>query len=141
MTPTATSDPTIARNRQQRAGILVAASLLASFATLLSWMEPGAPVVREPLLIPQHRIDLATASVQELALLSGIGPALAARIAAFRESRGGLLSLEQLQEVEGIGPKTAAALEEEVRTRVRERSAGEPARAFLGVDAPVAPLR
>ncbi|HDN27735.1 MAG TPA: helix-hairpin-helix domain-containing protein [Thioploca sp.] len=52
-------------------------------------------------------VDINTASVEELAHeLSGIGPVKAQRIVEYREKIGGFVSLEQLIEVYGIGPKT-----------------------------------
>jgi competence ComEA-like helix-hairpin-helix protein len=60
------------------------------------------------------RLDLNHASARELESLSGIGPALAARIVADREARGAFQSVEELVRVPGIGP----ALVERLRGRV-----------------------
>ena len=60
-------------------------------------------------------ISLTTATVEQLEELDGIGPTLAERILAFRDSNGGFRSLGQLQEVEGIGEKRFASLKEAVR--------------------------
>ncbi len=60
------------------------------------------------------RIDLNTASVGELDLLPRIGPALAARIIADREENGPYDSIDELERVSGIGPKTI----EKLRSRV-----------------------
>lgn len=55
-------------------------------------------------------ISLNTASVAELETLPDVGPVLAGRIVAHRDSIGGFTSVEQLLEVDGIGDKTFAAL-------------------------------
>lgn len=60
-------------------------------------------------------ISLTTATPEQLEELDGIGPTLAERIIAFRDSNGGFRSLGQLQEVEGIGEKRFASLKEAVR--------------------------
>ena len=60
---------------------------------------------------PELRIDVNTASAVELTLLPGIGPALAARIADYRDAHGPFASLDDLDDVRGIGPKTIAGLE------------------------------
>jgi competence ComEA-like helix-hairpin-helix protein len=63
----------------------------------------------EPRL--QEPVDLDLAGLEELDRLPGIGPALAARIVADRESKGPFGSLEQLQRVKGVGPALAAKLQ------------------------------
>ena len=55
-------------------------------------------------------VDMDRAAVEELQSLPGIGPALAARIVANRDSAGDFGSLERLQDVRGIGPALAARL-------------------------------
>lgn len=60
------------------------------------------------------KISLGTATVAQLETLDGIGPALAKRIVEYRTAHGGFRSLEQLQEVDGIGVKRFAALREAV---------------------------
>ena len=59
--------------------------------------------------------SLGTATVQQLEELDGIGPALAERIVEYRESHGGFRSIDELREVEGIGEKRFAALRKAVR--------------------------
>ena len=61
------------------------------------------------------QLSLATATAEQLDALDGIGPTLAERILAFRERNGGLRSIEQLREVEGIGEKRFEALKEALR--------------------------
>lgn len=50
------------------------------------------------------RVDLNSASVEEIALLPGIGPKLADRIVTYREAHGPFTELEGVSEVSGIGP-------------------------------------
>ncbi|WOQ15706.1 helix-hairpin-helix domain-containing protein [Raineyella sp. W15-4] len=54
------------------------------------------------------KINLNTASAQQLEELPGVGPATAKKIIAWREQNGGFRTVEQLQDVQGIGPKTYA---------------------------------
>jgi competence protein ComEA len=53
---------------------------------------------------PGEVIDLNTATVQQLDTLPGIGPVTAAAIVAWREANGKFTSVDQLAEVDGIGP-------------------------------------
>lgn len=52
------------------------------------------------------RININTATVDQLQSLKGIGPKTAARIIAHRKRVGGFKSLEDLLQIKGIGPKT-----------------------------------
>lgn len=61
------------------------------------------------------RISLATATVEQLDTLDGIGPTLAKRIVEYRDSHGGFRSVEELRQVEGIGEKRFAALRDAVQ--------------------------
>ncbi|HET7465001.1 MAG TPA: ComEA family DNA-binding protein [Longimicrobium sp.] len=63
-----------------------------------------------------RRVNLNSASADELQTLPGIGPALAARIVAHRAANGPFRSVEELQEVPGIGPATATRLKGRVDT-------------------------
>ncbi|MFB4315399.1 helix-hairpin-helix domain-containing protein [Actinomadura sp. 21ATH] len=60
-------------------------------------------------------LDLNAATVQQLDQLPGVGPVLAQRIIDHRTQRGGFRSVEQLQEVSGIGARRFADLKNLVR--------------------------
>jgi len=53
-----------------------------------------------------NKININTASVEELTQLKGIGPNHAAKIIAYREKNGPFKTPEDLIQVPGIGPKT-----------------------------------
>lgn len=56
------------------------------------------------------RIDLNSATAEQLATLPRIGPAMAARIVEWREKNGGFSSADDLLDVPGLGDKTVAQL-------------------------------
>jgi len=51
------------------------------------------------------KININTATAEELQALSGIGAVLAERIIAYREEYGGFADIEEIKEVSGIGDK------------------------------------
>ena len=57
------------------------------------------------------RVNLNTATAQQLEALPGVGPVTAAAIVAWREEHGGFTAATELQEISGIGPKTFSKLE------------------------------
>ena len=59
---------------------------------------------------PEGVVNINTATVEQLQLLPGVGPALAERIVAFRESNGPFQSTDELQAVKGIGEKALVRL-------------------------------
>lgn len=60
-------------------------------------------------------LDLNRAAAAELERLPGVGPSLAARIIAYRDSAGGFRSIDQLVQVRGIGPVLLQRLKPLVR--------------------------
>jgi competence ComEA-like helix-hairpin-helix protein len=61
---------------------------------------------------PDMRIDPNTATAAELTVLPGIGPTLAERIIEDREAHGPFRSIDDLQRVRGVGPKTVERVRE-----------------------------
>jgi competence protein ComEA len=59
---------------------------------------------------PPAIVHINSAGADDLDALDGIGPALAARIVAYRTAHGGFRSIDELDEVSGIGPKRLEAL-------------------------------
>ena len=55
-------------------------------------------------------VSLGNATVEQLDEIEGIGPVTAENIIEFRDQHGGLSSIDQLDEISGIGPSTMEAL-------------------------------
>jgi competence protein ComEA len=55
-------------------------------------------------------ISLGSASVDQLEEIDGIGPVTAGKIVEYRDRHGGLSSVDQLDQVSGIGPATMESL-------------------------------
>lgn len=61
---------------------------------------------------PSGPLDLNTATEEQLDDLPGVGPATAAAIVAHRDTNGPFSSVDQLADVRGIGPAKLAAIRE-----------------------------
>ena len=69
---------------------------------------------KKPVAVVPSVIDVDVATVAEIETLRWVGPALAARIVADRDSLGPFGSLKELERVRGIGPALAAKLDSTV---------------------------
>jgi competence protein ComEA len=67
---------------------------------------PGAPATGP--------VNLNSATLEQLETLDGVGPATAQKILDYREQHGGFKSVEELDQVSGIGEKRLAALRDHV---------------------------
>lgn len=80
----------------------------------------AAPVIGEnvqnEMTVVQERLNLNTATSEELQTLPGIGEVLADRIVAYREKNGAFTSIAELLNVEGIGETKYLAIRELIRT-------------------------
>ena len=65
--------------------------------------------------VPAAPVDLNVATMAELEALPGVGPATAQAILTYRERNGPFRTVEDLGEVQGIGPARLDALRELVR--------------------------
>jgi len=60
----------------------------------------------EPGAVPDALVDLNTATSEQLETLPGVGPVTAQSILDWRAANGGFTSVDELLEVDGIGPVT-----------------------------------
>lgn len=88
-------------------------SSVASGSTPTSKAPPPRSGTVKPK--PGEAVNLNTATVQELDALPGVGPVTAAAIVAWRQANGKFTSVDQLADVEGIGPARLEKLRALVR--------------------------
>lgn len=93
--------------------LFVHSQSLAESASVNARQEVFTVASSEPSV---QQVDINVANSEQLAeLLPGIGPAKAQRIIEWRRQNGSFTTIEQLQEVKGIGPKTVEKLRPLVR--------------------------
>ncbi len=66
--------------------------------------EQASPAAPNATAAPGAPVNLNTATAEDLDALPGVGPVTAAAIIAWREANGRFTSVDQLSEVDGIGP-------------------------------------
>ena len=76
---------------------------------------PGAPASGPAKPKPGQVLDLNAATVEQLDTLPGVGPVTAAAIVAWRQANGKFTSVDQLADVDGIGPARLEKLRALVR--------------------------
>ena len=107
-----------ARRRADLGAVNLAAELQDGRQVLVPVRPPGggaATAAAAAGTTPGVPLDLNTATVEQLDELDGIGPATAQQIVGYREEHGGFGSVEELDQVPGIGETRLAALRDKVR--------------------------
>lgn len=97
------------RSDQLFVGVCVVAGILLLVAytfRLNGWGQPPIEIDRLPARRYDYQLNVNRASWFEWTLLEGIGEKLARRIVADREQNGSFTTIEDVQRVPGIGPKT-----------------------------------
>ena len=82
-------------------GLALALSLLASAGVV---MAAGKQM-------PAGKVNINTATAQQLAELPGVGTKLAARIVDYRQKAGGFKTAAELMNVQGVGEKNFARIQ------------------------------
>ena len=113
---------TFNRNEQIAILVLIALLIVGSVVSAFDYLWPSSiedfevrkGAIPVPEILPTDtaepaqpdRIDLNTATTQELIRLPRIGPKTAARIVAYRQTHGPFKRVDDLTAVKGIGPRT-----------------------------------
>lgn len=80
-------------------------------ALALSFLASAGVAMAAPKQAPAGKVNINTATVQQLAELPGIGVKLAARIVEYRQKSGGFKAAQELMNVQGVGEKNFARLQ------------------------------
>ena len=97
------------RADQAAVAALVAAALVATAGWWVlhgGWRGGLIEIDRADSLVARFQVDINTADWPELLQLPGVGPTLAHRIVASRQTAGPFANHDDLRRVRGIGPKT-----------------------------------
>ncbi|MFE6162005.1 helix-hairpin-helix domain-containing protein [Streptomyces sp. NPDC056486] len=99
-----------------RARLLIDGEQVAVGAPAAAPAVPGAEAGAGPTgATPAAQVGLNTATAEQLDELPGVGPVLAEHIIDYRTEHGGFRSVDELREVNGIGDKRYADLQNLVR--------------------------
>ncbi len=63
-----------------------------------------------------EKININTATIEQLSEIPGIGPATAQRIVEYRQENGVFSSVDEIVNVRGIGPKTLENIRDSITT-------------------------
>jgi len=88
--------------RRVATGLALVLTLLASTGLAVAAGKPAAQA---------DKVNLNTATVEQLSELPGVGEHLAARIIEYRQKSGGFKSTQELMNVKGIGEQSFQKIE------------------------------
>lgn len=103
--------------RAYLAALNLAAPVVDGVQIVVPRRVPGGPAVGDPAAsgtvgAAGGKVSLATATLEQLDALPGIGPVTAGRIIAYRTEHGPFASVDDLDAVSGIGPARLDQLRE-----------------------------
>jgi competence protein ComEA len=98
----------------------VAAGLALAMAALVT----VAPAMAAGKPAPTAKVNINTASVEQLTTLPGVGPKLAARIVEYRQ-KASFRSPQELMNVKGVGERNFAKIESWVTVGETPKAAGK----------------
>jgi competence protein ComEA len=102
-------------NRIVALGLALAFSVLASTGVAFAAAKPA----------PAGKVNINSATAEQLTTLPGVGPKLAARIVEYRQKSGGFKSVQELLNVQGIGEKNLQKIQGYLSTGDAPRAAAK----------------
>jgi len=85
-------------------------TVVANDAEIRAFKQRADSIMAARVAADNAPININTATAADLDRLDGIGPVMASRIIAYREQHGRFASVDELDNVSGIGPKRLAAI-------------------------------
>ena len=83
----------------------------AGLALVMAGLLVSSPAIAAGKAAPTAKVNLNTATVDQLSTLPGVGPKLAARIVEYRQKAGSFRSPQELMNVKGVGEKNFHKIE------------------------------
>jgi comEA protein len=80
-------------------------------ALVLALVFSSGPAIAAGKPAPSGKVNINTATAQQLTVLPGVGEKLAARIVDYRQKAGGFKNVSELMNVQGIGEKNLAKIQ------------------------------
>ncbi|MBQ8880883.1 MAG: helix-hairpin-helix domain-containing protein [Oscillospiraceae bacterium] len=96
-------------------GVFLGRNLNKGYIPVQNVLNTQTQPTEESKPLYDGKMDINTATAQQLQLLPGIGEALAQRIIEYRTEHGGFSSVEDLMNVSGIGEKKFEGLRDYVK--------------------------
>jgi len=100
-------------------------TLVTGLAMLFAFVASTGFAAAAAKAAPSGKVNINTATVEQLASLPGVGAKIAARIVEYRQKQGGFKSAQELMNVRGIGERNFQKLQSYL-------SVGETPRASQG---------
>jgi comEA protein len=83
----------------------------AGLALVLALVVSSGLAIAAGKPAPSGKVNINTATAQQLTVLPGVGEKLAARIVDYRQKAGGFKNVSELMNVQGIGEKNLAKIQ------------------------------
>jgi competence protein ComEA len=112
-------------SRQKEEMMFVRRMIATSLAVAMAVFLAAGPALAAAKPAPTEKVNLNTATVEQLTALPGVGPTLAARIVEHREKAGQFGSPQELMNVKGIGEKNFQKIEQWLTVEAPPRKASK----------------
>ena len=100
------------------AGLFLGRNMTKSYVPLDSALNTEPQSETKPAINNDGKLDINTATQQQLQMLPGVGEVLAQRIIDYREVNGDFEAIEELMNVSGIGEAKFSAIKPRIKVSV-----------------------